>query len=34
MNGPMNDEKTHDFGVIHCGAIGGCDVHVWKASSF
>jgi hypothetical protein len=33
-NGPMNDEKTHDFGVIHCGAIGGCDVHVSRASSF
>jgi hypothetical protein len=33
-NDPMNDEKTHDFGVIHCGAIGGCDVRVLRASSF
>jgi hypothetical protein len=33
-NDPTNDEKTHDFGVIHCCAIGGCDVRVSRASSF
>jgi hypothetical protein len=30
----MNDEKNRDFGVIHYGVNGGCDVHVLRASNF